>query len=107
MNAYLERHGLNDGIRLIVARTSYNPALLKPDPHLIDEAVRGLGAVPTESALVGDSLTDINAAHRAGVASIGYANKTGKFERMVELRAGAIITSMADLALSIRAHPVR
>ena len=102
VNAYLDRHGLSDGITLVVARTSHNPALLKPNPHLINEAVCGLDADPTATALVGDSLTDIEAAHSAGVASIGYANKLGKRERMTQLRVGVIITSMADLALSIR-----
>jgi phosphoglycolate phosphatase len=105
VNAYLDRHGLSDGIRLVVARTSHDPALLKPSPHLINEAVRGLDAEPTAVSLVGDSFTDIEAAHLADVASIGYANKSGKRERMAELRAGAVINSMADLALSLRAHP--
>jgi HAD superfamily hydrolase (TIGR01549 family) len=105
VNAYLDRHGLSDGIRLVVARTSHDPALLKPSPHLINEAVRGLDANPAATTLVGDSFTDIEAAHSADVASIGYANRPGKRERMTELRAGAIITSMADLALSLRAHP--
>jgi phosphoglycolate phosphatase len=106
VNAYLDRHGLSDGIRLVVARTSHDPALLKPSPHLIDKAVHGLDADPSASALVGDSFTDIEAAQYADVASIGYANKPGKLERMKQLRAGAVITSMADLALSLRAHPL-
>jgi phosphoglycolate phosphatase len=105
VNAYLDRHDLSGGIRLVVARTSHDPALLKPSPHLIDEAVRGLDADLDATTLVGDSFTDIEAAHSAGVASIGYANKPGKHERMTELRPGAIITSMVDLALSLRAHP--
>jgi phosphoglycolate phosphatase len=106
VNAYLDRHSLSGGIRLVVARASHDPALLKPSPHLINKAVRGLGANPASSTLVGDSFTDIEAAHRAGVASIGYANKPGKRERMMQLQAGAVITSMADLALSLRAYPV-
>jgi phosphoglycolate phosphatase len=106
VNAYLDRHGLSDGIRLVVARTSHDPALLKPNPHLIHEAVRDLDATAAASTLVGDSFTDIEAAHHAGVASIGYANQPGKRARMTELQAGAVITSMADLALSLRAHPV-
>jgi len=105
VNAYLDRHSLSDGIALVVARTSHNPALLKPSPHLINEAVRGLDADPAATTLVGDSFTDIEAAHSAKVASIGYANKPGKRESMTQLHAGAVIVSMADLALSIRAHP--
>jgi phosphoglycolate phosphatase len=105
VTAYLDRHGLSDGIALVVARTSYDPTLLKPSPYLIEEAIRRVGADPTATVLVGDSFTDIEAAHSANVASIGYANKPGKRERMAQLRAGAVISSMADLALSLRAHP--
>lgn len=36
---------------LIVARTSHEPALLKPSPHLIDKAVRSLNADPAATAL--------------------------------------------------------
>ena len=104
VNAYLDRHGLSDGISLVVARTSHDPALLKPSPHLINEAVRGLDADPAASTLVGDSFTDIEAANRAGVASIGYANKAGKRDHMIQLQAGAVITSMADLALALRSR---
>ena len=104
VNAYLDRHGLSDGIALVTARTSHDPAILKPSPHLINQAVRGLDATPAATVLVGDSFTDIEAAHSARVASIGYANKPGKREHMMELRAGAVIASMADLALSLRAH---
>jgi phosphoglycolate phosphatase len=104
VNAYLDRHGLSDGISLIVARTSHNPALLKPSPHLIVEAIRGLAADPAATALVGDSFTDIEAAHLAGVGSIGYANKPGKRDRMIQLRSGAVIASMADLAVCLRAR---
>jgi beta-phosphoglucomutase-like phosphatase (HAD superfamily) len=104
VNAYLERHGLSDGIHLVVARTSHDPALLKPSPHLITQAVHGLHADSVATVLVGDSFTDIEAAHHAGVASIGYANKPGKLEHMTQLQAAAVITSMADLALSLRAH---
>jgi phosphoglycolate phosphatase len=101
---YLDHHGLIGGIALVVARTSHDPALLKPSPYLIDKAVRGLNADPAASTLVGDSLTDIEAAHSAGIASIGYANQPGKRENMTQAQAEAVITSMADLALSLRAR---
>jgi HAD superfamily hydrolase (TIGR01662 family) len=106
VNAYLDRHGLSEGVGLVVARTSHDPALLKPSPHLLDIAVEKLAADPAATALVGDSLTDIEAAHRAGIASIGYANKPGKRETMTGINAGAVIGSMSDLALSLRAHPM-
>jgi hypothetical protein len=76
--------------------------LLKPSSYLIEEAVRGLNADPAATALVGDSLTDIEAAHSAGIASIGYANQPGKHENMTQAQAKAVITSLADLALSFQ-----
>jgi HAD superfamily hydrolase (TIGR01509 family) len=106
VNAYLDRQGLSDSVRLVVARTSHDPALLKPSPHLIEEAVRALDADPAATALIGDSITDIEGAQRAGIDSIGYANKPGKYERMTQAGAGAVITSMADLALRLRSRPL-
>ena len=105
VNAYLDRNGLSGGIHAVIARTSHDPALLKPSPHLIEKAAEAIDADPTATALVGDSITDIQGAQRAGVDSIGYANKPGKYERMAEVGAGAVITSMADLALWLRARP--
>jgi phosphoglycolate phosphatase len=105
VNAYLDHHGLSNGVALVVARTSHDPAQLKPSPHLLEIALQKLAADPAATALVGDSLTDIEAAHRAGIASIGYADKPGKQEAMTQLHAGAVITSMSDLALSLRARP--
>ncbi len=63
-----------------------------------------LGAEPGECALVGDSVTDIQAARLARVHSIGYANEPGEHERFTEAGVGAIINSLADLALGLRAR---
>ena len=104
VHAYLARHGLDDRISLVVARTSHDPALLKPSPHLITQAVEALDAEPGECTLVGDSVTDVQGARLAGVHSIGYANQPGQRERLSEAGAGAIINSLADLALRFRAR---
>jgi phosphoglycolate phosphatase len=106
VHSYLVRHGLDDRISLVVARTNHDPALLKPSPHLIIQAVNALDAEPRECALVGDSVTDVQAAHLASVPSIGYANKPGKRERLDRAGASAIIKSLADLALRLRARMV-
>ena len=104
VHAYLTRHGLNDRIPLVIARTNHDAALLKPSPHLITQAVDALAAEPEECALVGDSVTDIQAACLASVHSIGYANEPGKHERFTDAGAGAVIHSLADLALRLRAR---
>jgi hypothetical protein len=100
----LARHGLDDRISLVVARTNYDPTLLKPSPHLITQAVEALDAEPGDCTLVGDSVTDVQGARLASVQSIGYANQPGQRERLSEAGAGAIINSLADLALRLRAR---
>jgi phosphoglycolate phosphatase len=104
VHSYLARHGLDDRISLVVARTHHDPALLKPSPHLITQAVDALDAEPGECTLVGDSVTDVEGARLASVQSIGYANTPGNRERLTSARAGAIIDSLADLALRLRAR---
>ena len=104
VRSYLTRHGLGDRIGLVIARTNHDPTLLKPSPYLITQAVEALGADPAECTLVGDSVTDVQGAHLASVQSIGYANKPGKRQRLAAAGAGAIINSLADLALRLRAR---
>jgi phosphoglycolate phosphatase len=104
VHSYLVRHGLNDRVSLIVARTNHDPALLKPSPHLISKAVDALGAEPGECTLVGDSVTDVRGARLASVQCIGYANNPSKRERLTAAGADAIINSLADLALKLRAR---
>jgi phosphoglycolate phosphatase len=104
VGTYLAQHGLEDRIGLVIARTSHDPALLKPSPHLINHAVDALSAEPPTCTLVGDSVTDIEAARLADVSSIGYANKPGKGERLASAGAGAVIISLSQLAIQLRVH---
>jgi HAD superfamily hydrolase (TIGR01662 family) len=102
VRAYLTTHGLADRIAVVVARTSSDPALLKPSPHLIEQAIAQLSAEPTACVLIGDSTTDAQAATHAGIPSIGYANQPGKHQHLTQAGATAIITSLADLVLPLR-----
>lgn len=106
VRTYLELHGLDDRIQFISARTSHDPALLKPNPHLIEQAMTGLGASPDECALIGDSTTDMQAAVSAGTDSIGYANRPGKYDSLTASGATAVVSSLADLVLILRARPL-
>jgi phosphoglycolate phosphatase len=107
VRAYLAKHGLDDRVACVAARTSTDPALLKPSPRLIEQAITGLDAPAAECALVGDTTTDIQATTSAGIASIGYANKPGKHAALTAAGATAVIDSLADLVLPLRARPLR
>jgi phosphoglycolate phosphatase len=106
VRAYLDQHGLADRVDLISARTSPDPALLKPSPHLLQQAITGLDASPDECVIIGDSVTDVQAARTAGIRSIGYANKPGKRDSFTAEHASAIIDSLADLVLPLRSRPL-
>lgn len=106
VRSYLTRHGLDDRIDLIAARTSHDPALLKPSPHLIQQAITGLSAPTGECVLIGDTTSDIQAAHHAGIDIIGYANRPGKRVGLTAAGALVVISSLADLVLVLRARPL-
>ena len=99
VTTYLSDHDID--VDHVAARTSADPSLLKPSPHLITRAIRVLDAQPTGCALVGDSRTDITAARLAGVASVGYANKPGKHRTLADAGADVIIDDMQALAEAV------
>jgi phosphoglycolate phosphatase len=100
---YLTRHNLDQRIPVVVARTGPDTGRLKPSPHFIEAAAAGLGAAPADCAVVGDSPADIRAARAAGAGAIGYAAAPSDRARLAAAGADAIISSLADLALGLRA----
>jgi HAD superfamily hydrolase (TIGR01549 family) len=95
--AYLSAHGIDTDV--VMGRTSPDPSLLKPSPHLVVEAMRALDADPHREAyvLVGDSVSDVTAARAAGISSIGYANAPRKRQALSHAGADIVIDNMATL----------
>lgn len=91
IRAYLDLHNLESHVAHVSARTSPNPELLKPHPHLLTTALTALGVPAAAAAFLGDSTTDITAAHSAGTMSIGYTNKPGKTSQLITAGADAMI----------------
>jgi HAD superfamily hydrolase (TIGR01509 family) len=68
LDALLRQAGVAD---LIVRRTSKDDAASsKPDPDIVRAAVLRAGCRPSQAVMIGDTPYDIEAAERAGVASI-------------------------------------
>ena len=76
---------------------------MKPNPWVIRRALARAAAPPSAAVLIGDAVTDIEAAHSADVPVVGYANKRGKAARLQGAGADAITTDMHQLADAIRA----
>ena len=96
VHAYLAAHEID--VDATVARTSADPELLKPNPHLVLQAIATLHAAVDATALVGDSVRDTAAAEEAGSANIGYANKPGKHDALATAGARVIIERITALA---------
>ena len=99
---YLRLHDLARYVSFVSARRSPNPELLKPNPYLLLAAINATGQQPEDSVLIGDSVTDIEAAHAARSIAIGYANKTGKSEAFAAAGAEVVMTDMLDVARSVQ-----
>lgn len=80
VNTYLRSRRLTDYIHGVSAREPARPLLLKPHPHLLREAMTTLDAQPAECIMIGDSLSDIQAAYRAGTAVIALTDKRDRFK---------------------------
>lgn len=97
INAYLDLHNLRTYVAYVSARSSPDPTLLKPNPHLLTQALNVLNIPPTTATFLGDSTTDVQAAHAAGTMSIGYTNKPGKRADLVTAGAGTVINTPAKV----------
>jgi len=100
---YLRRHDLNDAFDQVIARYGgMRPHEFKPDDHLVRVALRALDAAPSTTTLLGDSASDIEAGRAAGLTTIGYANRPGKRQVLVDAGADAIVETMSELADALR-----
>jgi beta-phosphoglucomutase-like phosphatase (HAD superfamily) len=104
ITAYLAAHDIT--VDAVMGRTSPNPSLLKPSPHLVAEAMRTLDADPDPDTyvLIGDSVSDVIAAREAGIRSIGYANANGKHRALSDAGATITVEDMATLSHAVDAE---
>lgn len=101
IRVYLARQRLSRYGMPVSGRAFARPDLMKPNPEPILTAAKALSVSPEDCVLIGDSLADINGAHAAGVAVIGYANRPEKAERFAAAGANIVITTMVDAALAL------
>lgn len=90
IRAYLAKHRIGEYISHVGARAYADPASMMPNPQPVLDAVTALGANPAACLLLGDSTSDMEAGHAAGVHTIGYANKPGKRNRLAHAGAEAL-----------------
>lgn len=98
IRTFLAARGLQGLVAGVFGRDKTTPERLKPHPHLLNRAAAALRTPHRECLMVGDSTTDVQAAHALGVRALGYANQPGKHAAFQRLGCAAVITRMTDLA---------
>ncbi|KOX33666.1 MULTISPECIES: HAD-IA family hydrolase [unclassified Streptomyces] len=104
VRAFLELHGLRECVTAIVGRPSEQPHLMKPNPFPLITAAEQMHIDVTSCTLIGDSLTDVQAAHAAGATVIGYAGRSRDAGLFDEARADVVIEHMQDVADALTAE---
>jgi HAD superfamily hydrolase (TIGR01509 family) len=91
VRTFLDRFGWTTRIAGFACRHPHDAALMKPHPHLVANALLIVGAEPHDAVLVGDSVSDVTAGHRAGVRVIGLAKNPRRGEELRRAGADAIM----------------
>lgn len=102
VHSFFDLHGLSYLVDAVVGRVPHRPDLMKPNPCALLRAAEAVDVAPTACVLIGDSVTDIPAAHAAGGTAIGYANKPHKREALTEAGAEAVTEDMRAIAHVLR-----
>ncbi len=94
LDATLERHGLTD--RFVVLKTA-DDGPSKPDPRILQDAVKEAGANFDTTAMIGDTVFDISMARAARTHAIGVSWGYHPVEELKKAGAAAVIDRYADL----------
>ncbi|MFC9180179.1 HAD family hydrolase [Streptomyces globisporus] len=98
VSAFLLLHGLLPLVDTVVGRAPYQPEAMKPAPDSLVRAARELATPLRDCTLIGDSVTDIEAARGTGGRSVGFANKAGKERALAVAGADVVVTTMLAVA---------
>ncbi len=102
------RPGAGSVIAAIEVASGVGPVVIgKPEPLLLEEAARAVGADPREAVVIGDGLgTDIAAARAVGARSVlmltGVSSREQVDARPVDQRPSAVAADAAELAIVLR-----
>jgi HAD superfamily hydrolase (TIGR01509 family) len=99
--------GLLDAKEIVDAwTTSADVEQTKPEPDLVHAALDKTGGRPEDATLIGDTVWDVEAAHRAGVGTLAVL--TGGFSEAELREAGAkeVFTSVEELRRSLVESPL-
>ncbi|MEV5549408.1 HAD-IA family hydrolase [Streptomyces sp. NPDC052309] len=102
VRAYLDGRGLLPSFTPHIYGRTRELRLLKPDPHTLHRALNAMGAAPSAALFIGDSPSDCQAAHRAGVPFLGYGRDDRKTKLLTDAGADTVVGSFEPLLELLR-----
>jgi myo-inositol-1(or 4)-monophosphatase len=103
---WLAWSGLDDQVRHVIAPDGSLAGYLRGEGKSLSDGLGSLGFRADESALVTREPGSAQAARDLGVEVIGYARAPADREQLSGAGAGAVLLSLADLTLTLRARPL-
>ncbi|MFI6462906.1 HAD family hydrolase [Streptomyces sp. NPDC050528] len=100
--AYLASRGLVTCFAPHIYGRTQDLHRLKPDPHCLNRALSAMGAAPAAALMIGDSLSDFDAAREARVPFLGYARNGDKAKLLREGGAEHVVVSLEPLLRILR-----
>ncbi|MFR0353448.1 HAD family hydrolase [Streptomyces sediminimaris] len=77
----------------VFGRNPDDARLMKPHPDCVERAVEDLSLTASECLLVGDKISDFEAARKAGTRFLGYAQDAHRIEEMKTSGAEVVVAS--------------
>ncbi|MEU4408395.1 HAD hydrolase-like protein [Streptosporangium sp. NPDC023963] len=106
METYLDAHGLRHLAGPVIGREQRWPSSKEPPGvALIRQAVKTLGAKPSDCTLVSLSPQDMFTAEDAGTQAIGVVSKHAKRKHLAVTGGSAVVSSLPQLAGALTAVP--
>ncbi|MFJ5735017.1 HAD family hydrolase [Streptomyces microflavus] len=102
VQTFLLLHGLLYSMDAVVGRAPYQPEAMKPSPDSLLRASSELAVPLRDCTLIGDSVTDVEAAKVTDGRSVGFANKAGKERALATAGADVVVTTMLAVADALR-----
>lgn len=95
MDYILKRFQIAEYFQAAVSRDKVN--YIKPHPEHLNAALKALGAVAKETMIIGDSVSDMQAAKELKAIAVGLPTGVSTTEQLIREGANYIITSITDL----------
>ncbi|MEU3896428.1 HAD family hydrolase [Streptomyces sp. NPDC045251] len=99
---YLSRRGTHDRFEAVCGRDPEDARRMKPHPDCVLRALARLSLPAGACLLVGDQVTDLKAARRAGTRFLGFTGDDVRAKEMRHLGADAVVSSHLPLVEAAR-----